>query len=148
MQNLSTTHLEDIREHHDLFIPAGHAKTSFIDTRDIGEVAAVCLTDSTYINQELELTGPEALTYDEIARDMSHILGVSISYSKPSLLNFRQVMIKRGIPKDYVNVMVMLYLITQLGNAKTVTNTVEKVLNHPPRSIQEFISDYRNDFLL
>ena len=148
MQNLSTTHLEDIRKHHDLFIPAGHAKTSFIDTRDIGETAAVCLTESKYINQELELTGPEALTYDEIAKDMSHILEVKISYSKPSLFKFRRVMIKRGIPKDYVNVMVMLYLITQLGNAKKVTKTVEKVLKRPPRSIQEFISDYRNDFIV
>ncbi|MGM0123257.1 hypothetical protein IGI37_000623 [Enterococcus sp. AZ194] len=107
MQNLSTTHLEDIRKHLNLFIPAGHAKTNFIDTRDIGEVAAVCLTDPKYLNQELELTDPEALTYDEIAKDMSHILGVRISYSKPSLLKFRRVMIKRGIPKDYVNVMVM-----------------------------------------
>lgn len=148
MQNLSTTHLEDIRTRHDLFIPAGHAKTSFIDTRDIGEVAAICLTDSKYLNQELELTGPEALTYDEIAKDMSNFLGVKISYSKPSLLKFRRIMIKRGIPKDYVNVMVMLYLITQLGNAKKVTDTVEKILKHPPRNFQDFISNYRNDFIL
>ncbi|WP_086347593.1 NmrA family NAD(P)-binding protein [Candidatus Enterococcus clewellii] len=146
MQNLTTTHLEDIKIQHDLFIPAGHAKTSFIDTRDIGEVAAVCLTDSNYINQELELTGPEALTYNEIAKDMSNILGVEITYSKPGLLKFRRVMIKRGIPKEYVNVMVMLYLITQLGNAKKVTNTVEKVLKHSPRNIKEFINDYKNDF--
>lgn len=148
MQNLSTTHLEDIREHRDLFIPAGHAKTSFIDTKDIGSVAAVCLTDPQYINKELELTGPKALTYNEIAKDMSRILGVTITYSKPSLLKFRQAMIKRGNSRGYVNVMVMLYLITQLGNAKKVTDTVEKILHHPPRTIQEFINDHRNDFII
>ncbi|WP_321383905.1 NmrA family NAD(P)-binding protein [uncultured Enterococcus sp.] len=147
MQNLIATHLEDIKSHHDLFIPAGHAKTSFIDTRDIGDVAAVCLTDSQYLNQELELTGAKALTYDEIAKAMSTILVTEITYSKPSLLKFRRIMIKRGIPKDYVNVMVMLYLITQLGNAKKVTNTVEKVLKHSPRSIQDFINDHRIDFI-
>lgn len=109
MQNLNTTHQENIRVNHDLFILAGHSKTSFIDTRDIGEVASVCLTDSKYLNQELEITGPEALTYEEIAREMSTILGTTISYSQPSLLKFRRVMIERGFSKDYVNVMVMLY---------------------------------------
>jgi uncharacterized protein YbjT (DUF2867 family) len=37
MQNLSTTHRDDIREHGDIFVPAGHGRTSFIDTRDIAE---------------------------------------------------------------------------------------------------------------
>ncbi len=55
MQNLNTTHQKDIKENHDLFIPAGKSKTSFIDTRDIGEVAVTCLTDGHYLNQELRL---------------------------------------------------------------------------------------------
>ncbi|MGL9730375.1 SDR family oxidoreductase [Enterococcus sp. DIV0756] len=146
MQNLNTTHQEDIRVNHDLFIPAGRSKTSFIDTRDIGEVAAVCLTDPTYLNRELEITGPEALTYEEIAKEMSTILGTTISYSQPSLLKFRRVMIERGIPKDYVNVMVMLYLITQMGNAKKVTTDLEKVLKRSPRTIQDYIRDYQEYF--
>lgn len=147
MQNLNTTHQNDIKNNHDLFIPAGHSKTSFIDTRDIGEVAAVCLTNSAYLNQELELTGARALTYDEIAEVMTTILDTKITYSKPTLFNFRRVMIQRGIPKDYVNVMVMLYLITQLGNAKKVTNTIEQVLHRPPRTIQEYVRDYKHDFI-
>lgn len=147
MQNLSSTHQYDIQVNHDLFIPAGHAKTSFIDTRDIADVAAVCLTDAQYVNQKLDITGPAALTYDEIATIMTQILNTPITYSRPSLLKFRHVMRKRGLPKDFVNVMVMLYLITQLGNAKTVNDTVQRVLNRAPRDIQTFISDYRDDFL-
>ncbi|WP_206538186.1 SDR family oxidoreductase [Listeria riparia] len=46
MQNLNTTHQEDIQKHDDLFIPAGKARTSFIDTRDIGEIAAICLMNT------------------------------------------------------------------------------------------------------
>jgi len=45
MQNLNTTHLADIREYDDLFIPAGGGKTSFIDVRDIGAVAARILME-------------------------------------------------------------------------------------------------------
>lgn len=57
------------------------------------------------------------------------------------------MLIQRGIPKDYVHVMVMLYLITQLGNAKKVTITIEQVLHPPPRTIQEYVRDYKNDFI-
>jgi len=146
MQNLNTTHREDIQKNHDLFIPAGNARTSFIDTRDIGEVAGIALLNDKYLNQKLNITGPAALSYQEIAKIMTKILGTQITYSKPSLLKFRKIMLKRGIKKDFVNVMVMLYLITQLGNAKEVTDTVAKVLGHAPRTIQNYIYDYQDYF--
>lgn len=146
MQNLNTTHQLDIKEHHDLFIPAGNSKTSFIDTRDIGAVAAVCLQTEQYIGTELEITGAKALDYREIGQIMSRVLGTTITYSKPSLLHFRKAMLARGIKKEYVNVMVMLYLITQLGNAKSVTNTVEQVLGRPPIAFEQYVRDYRAYF--
>lgn len=147
MQNLNTTHQVDIRDHHDLFIPAGNSRTSFIDTRDIGEIAGIALLNPQYLNQKLDVTGPAALTYREIATIMTEVLGVEITYSKPSLLKFRHAMLKRGIKKDYVNVMVMLYLITQLGLAKQVNDEAEKILQRPPRDFKTYVEDYRADFL-
>lgn len=146
MQNLNTTHQFDIKKHHDLFIPAGNSRTSFIDTRDIGEIAGITLLDNQYLNQKLNITGPMALSYQEIAQIMTKVLGTPITYSQPSLWKFRKTMLRRGMKKDFVNVMVMLYLITQLGNAKEVTDTAEKVLGHQPRTIKNYIQDYREDF--
>lgn len=147
MQNLNTTHVADIRDHHELYISAGNSRTSFIDTRDIAAVSAKCLLSNDYINKELEITGEKAWTYNEIAAIMTNVLGKTISYSKPSLLGFRRTMLQRGIKKDYVNVMVMLYLITQLGNAKKVTATVEQVLGRKATSFEEYVRDYQQDFL-
>ncbi len=146
MQNLNTTHCYDIQKNHDLFIPAGHAKTSFIDTRDVGEVAGACLTREQYLNQSLDVTGPEALTYSQVAAKMTAILGRPITYSQPGLFKFRRTMIKRGMNKKFVNVMVMLYLITQLGNADQVNDTAAQVLGRPPRDLDTFIEDYQDDF--
>lgn len=147
MQNLNTTHRHDIVAHHDLFVPAGRARTSFIDTRDIGAVAATVLCDPQYIGQKLAITGDQALTYAEVAKTMTAELGVPITYSRPSLLHFRHTMIARGLPKNYVNVMVMLYLITQMGNAKEVTTTLPKVLGRPAITFAQYVRDYRRDFL-
>lgn len=41
MQNLTTTYRSDIRDHDEIFLPAGHSRTAFIDARDIGRVAAI-----------------------------------------------------------------------------------------------------------
>lgn len=147
MQNLNTTHLEDIKKSHDLFIPAGNSRTSFIDTRDIAETAGIVLLNDQYLNQKLNITGPVALSYFEIANIMTQILDTKITYSKPSLLKFRKAMLKRGTKKEFVNVMVMLYLITQLGNAKEVTNTLSKVLGHSPRTIEDYVKDYQDAFI-
>lgn len=147
MQNLSTTHLEDIQKNHDLFVPAGNSKTSFIDTRDIGAVGAECLLNRQYLNQELEITGAQALTYGEASQIMTEELQTPITYSKPSLFKFRKTMLRRGMKKDYVNVMVMLYLITQLGNAKKVTYTVQELLSREPISFAKFVEDYKKVFL-
>lgn len=147
MQNLSTTHCADIRDHHDLFIPAGRSKTSFIDTADIAAVAAVVLREARYLNTALTLTGPAALTYTEVARIMTTTLGVPITYSRPSLRTFRRTMLRRGEPKDFVNVEVMLYLITQLGNAKQTTSTVADVLGRPAHDLAQFVAAHRQAFL-
>ncbi|HIY93451.1 NmrA family NAD(P)-binding protein [Companilactobacillus sp. HBUAS56275] len=147
MQNLNTTHCEDIVKNHDLFIPAGRSRTSFIDTRDIAEVAGIVLLNDKYLHQKLNITGPAALNYYEIAEVMTKVLGTKITYSKPSLLKFRKTMLQRGLPKNFVNVMVMLYLITQLGNAKTVTNETAKILGHAPRTITNYVKDYQDYFV-
>jgi uncharacterized protein YbjT (DUF2867 family) len=41
MQNLNTVHRSEIRDRNEIFLPVGSAKTSFLDVRDIGSVAAV-----------------------------------------------------------------------------------------------------------
>ena len=51
MQNLSTTHAQDIKERNDLFIPSGKARISFIDTRDIGEIIGRCLVEKGHENK-------------------------------------------------------------------------------------------------
>ncbi|GAF40592.1 predicted nucleoside-diphosphate-sugar epimerase [Agrilactobacillus composti DSM 18527 = JCM 14202] len=147
MQNLSSTHLKDIQQHHDLFIPGGQAKTSFIDTRDIGAVAAAALTQPKYMGQKIDITGPAALTYDQVAAIMTRILGEKITYSQPSLLKFRRTVIQRGTPKAFANVMTMLYFITQMGNANEVNGNVVAILGREPIKFETFVQDYRGVFL-
>ncbi|WP_229366021.1 SDR family oxidoreductase [Fibrisoma montanum] len=90
MQNLSTTHRDEIRLRNEIFVPAGNGQTSFVDVRDIGAVAALVLTSNgdEHLNKGYELTGSEALTYGEVAELLTKVLGRAITYRNPSVPRF------------------------------------------------------------
>ncbi|WP_096153967.1 MULTISPECIES: SDR family oxidoreductase [Bacillus] len=144
MQNLNTTHLEDIALRNELYMPVGKAKTSFIDTRDIADVAAVCLTENGHCNNAYTLTGAKALDYHEIAEILSKTLGRKIEYKNPSILVFRKTLIHRGIKKEFANIMTMLYVITRFGSAKKITDDVKKILKREPISFEQYAIDFQN----
>jgi uncharacterized protein YbjT (DUF2867 family) len=143
MQNLHTAHRLDIQKYNDIFIPAGNAKVSFIDTRDIGEAAACILTEpDKHQNRGYSLTGPDALTYEQASHLFTKVLGRTVTYSKPSMNKFRKEMIARGLPKGFVNVMAILYLTTRFGMAKKVTQNFEFLLGRKPTSLEQYIRDH------
>ena len=53
---------------------------------DVAKVAVAILKDSDkWANQTLYMTGPEALTLSEMAEQLSHLLGKTISYVEESV---------------------------------------------------------------
>ncbi|OLS40042.1 SDR family oxidoreductase [Bacillus sp. MRMR6] len=146
MQNLNTTHRDDILLRDEIFLPVGKAKTSFIDTRDIAEIAAICLTEEIHKNKAYTLTGSEAITYYEVASTMSEVLNRRITYTNPSVLEFRMTLIKRGTPKEFANVMTLLYLMTKLGTARHTTQEAEKILKRKPITFKQYIEDHKQYF--
>ena len=142
MQNLSTTHRQDIVEHNDIFVPAGKGKTAFIDVRDIAAVAAKALTEPGHENQVYPLTGSEALNYYQTAQIFSQVLERPITYSSPTPWRFAWRMWRRGNPLSYVGVVSAIYMTTRFGMAEGVTPDAAKLLGRPPRSMRQFIEDH------
>lgn len=143
MQNLNTTHRKEIREHSEIFVPVGRAKTSFIDVRDIGAVAAVTLTQEEHAGMNYDLTGSEGLDYWETAQIMSEVLGRRITYRNPNPLHFLIETVRRGMPFQYALVMTGLYLSTRLGMAELVTNEVKRLTGCTPITFRQYVQDYR-----
>ncbi len=143
MQNLNTTHRQDIAENDEIFIPAGKSRTAFIDVRDLGAIAARVLTEPGHSNKAYILTGSEALNYHEVAQAFTEQLGRPIRYPNPSVLSFVWRMWRRGNKLQQVIVMAFLYTITRMGQAKEVSPEAEQLLGRPPHSLAEYVRDYR-----
>ena len=147
MQNLSTTHRKEIKERNEIFVPVGKAKTSFIDARDIGAVAAVALTQDGHANKNYDLTGSEALDYWQAAKILSDVLGRKIQYKNPNPVYFLIETMRRGTPFMFALVMMGLYTSTRFGMAEPITNEVEKLTGRKPISFKEFANDYKENWM-
>jgi len=143
MQNLSTTHRAEIRDGGEIFVPAGDGRTSFIDARDVAAVAGHVLTTDGHAHAAYALTGAEALTYAEVARILTDVLGRPIRYRDPSVLDF----VRRHLgerPLGFVLVMAGIYLTARFGLAAWRTPDVQRLLGRPPTSFRQFVEDYRS----
>ncbi|MGI8314344.1 SDR family oxidoreductase [Halobacillus mangrovi] len=148
MQNLTDFLGNEIKERQRIFIPAGKGKTSFVDTRDLAEVAAEVFQNPTnHRNQKYVVTGDHALDFYEVAEQMTEVLRVNISYDNPSVKEFRKYMIKKGIQEDFVKVVIGIHFPTKLGLARGISHDYEKLTNKKPIRMKTFIADNKDRWL-
>ena len=147
MQNLNTTHRKEIKERNEIFVPVGNAKTSFIDARDIGAVAALALTEDGHAGKNYDLTGGQALDYREATRIMSQVLERKIVYRNPNPFSFLIETVRRGTPSSFALVLLGLYTSTRFGMAKNVTLEVEHLTGRKPIAFRQYVIDYRDNWL-
>lgn len=149
MQNISGVHSVEIVKLNQIFVPAGKSKTSFIDAADIGLAIATVLHDAkAHKNSTFTITGPEALTYDQVAEVLTKVTGRKITYARPSYLKYRNYYLKnRKLDKNYVNVTVALYFMTRMGTAKAVTDEFYLLTGKRPRTFEAFAREHKEIFI-
>ena len=141
MQNLSTTHREEIREGR-LAVPAGNGKTSFVDARDVAAVAVRAIQNES--TGAYDLTGPTAVDYETVCHLLSSVLDHDVEYTDPSIPRFLVSRYRRDRDLAKVGVMGAIYTTVRLGLADRVTDHVRSVLDRPPTDLLTFIRDNRS----
>jgi uncharacterized protein YbjT (DUF2867 family) len=141
-----TTHAVDIAKHDEIFVPAGRGVTSFIDSRDVAELAVKVMRDpSAHRNEAYVLTGPEKLDFYQTADIFSDVLGRRISYPNPSLFAFWRRVGPR-VSWDTLAFMSIVYSLTRFGKNAPMTDTLPRLLGRPARTMRQFVEDYRDRF--
>ncbi len=142
MQNFTTTLRDELVQKKQIFLPAGNAKFTLIDVRDIGVVAAKVLTNSIlHTNKSYELTNKEKLTFAEMAAKLSSILGVKIQFKSPNLIRFFLTKRKEKMPVMLILVMIMLHYFPRFQKEPSITDWVEKITGREPITFAQFIKD-------
>ncbi len=147
MDNFHTFWLAPIQAAGIIPVPAGEAKSAFIDARDIAASAFAALTSDRFDNQAFSLSGPEALTYKEAAAILSRHAGRKIEYQHVEDQAFIASLIQAGMPRDYSEFLTSLFGFVRQGYASTVTDSVKTLTGKEPISLEEYASRNAGFFL-
>ena len=128
------------------FAPAGDARVSIVDVRDIAAVAAAVLTRSGHEGKIYDITGPEALTHSEMAAQLSASLGREITFTDVPEAAMRDALLVLGVPAWQADGLIEDYAHYRRGEASEISTAVQDVTGGRPRSFEEFAHDYRGAF--
>jgi Predicted nucleoside-diphosphate-sugar epimerases len=123
--------------------PLKNASQSTVDIRDISAVAAKVFTNSGHEGKTYVITGPEALTFQQVADKLSSVLGRKIQYVDVPISAAADGMRKSGMPDWNVHAVSELLAYFATGAVATVTDTVPRLLGRPATSFEQFVKDHR-----
>ena len=152
MQNFVTQFGHTIRTQNAFYIPAGDAKMSFIDARDIATITVGILTNNNHgasqqhDNKTYNITGQDALSYSQVANILSNEVGKKISYIDISEDDARKGMKQIGVDNWSIDIMLELFKIIRAGYGSETTNVVERITGRKPIPFAQFARDYAEAF--
>ena len=129
-----------------LFAPAGAAEISYVDPRDVAAAAVVALTTEGHEGATYVLTGPEAITYEQIARDLSAATGRTIEYVDVPEAAARQGMLDAGLPAIVADCIIDNFAAQREGSMARTTDAVSRLIGRKPGRFAEFARDHASLF--
>jgi uncharacterized protein YbjT (DUF2867 family) len=152
MQNFVTFYSNFIKTQGAFYVPAGDAKASFVDVRDIAAVAVQALSGSStngtgnHTQNAYDITGGEALSYGQAAEILSKEIGKKVNYVNISDQDASKGMKDMGVDEWTINSMVELFGITRAGYLSEISPAVEQVTSNKPITFSQFARDYAGAF--
>jgi len=132
-----------IREQKKFFLPMGQGKTVMIDCRDIGAVTAEVLAGEGHENQSYEITGPEMLSFADVADRISEALGEKIEYVDMPADAYREMLSRFLTQEWHLNAVCDLFREVREGATPFhITDTVEQLIGRKPTSLTQFVKDH------
>ena len=129
-----------------IFAAAGDARISAVDVRDLADVAVSALTTAQHDNKIYALTGLDALTFAEMAHQLSRAIGRTITFVDVPPASMRAALADLGFPAWQADGLLEELALYRRDEAAGVEPGVRDALSRPPRAFAEFARDYAPRF--
>lgn len=137
---------DSIKHQSQFFLPVGEAKQSLVDIRDIADATVKILTEPGHDHKIYDLTGPESLSFHDVAAILTQVLNKKISYVPISGEDAKAAMLQAGMPEWDAHVLTEIQLLFATGRYATPEPDLETLLGHRPRIFERFVQDFREQF--
>jgi uncharacterized protein YbjT (DUF2867 family) len=124
-----------------IYTAAADGLVAMVDARDAAAVAVTALTKDGHRGRTYTLTGPEALSFDEVANTLSRETGRSTRHVHVSPDKVRAALEGFGVAAWFADDMAKLHGMLADGYEDLVTNDVRAVTGSPPRDLAQFVRD-------
>lgn len=131
-----------LRDRGGLGLPAGDARVSFVDVRDIADVAAAALLEEGHAGRVYEVTGPQSLTHAEALALFGAAAQRELTYEPLSPDRFAEQMRAAGLSDRSVTWQQGLFEIMRDGANAPATDVVQRVTGHPARSLAQYAAEH------
>lgn len=141
MQNFSEQqHLVPIRDEGAIYTATENGRIGFIDAEDIAAVAVEALSQPEFTSGDIMLTGPAALSYDDVAETLSDALARSVKHHHLSVAELAARHVQSGLPEAYADTLASMDAGIAAGSEDRVTKAVERITGRPPHSLADFVA--------
>lgn len=123
--------------------PAGEGRAAFVSRDDVADVAAAVLAaPGGHAGRTYDVTGPAALSLAEAAAILSEAAGREVAYERETLERARESRRPSGAPDWEIEGWVTSYAAIADGSLERVSDTVERIAGHAPRSLAAVLREH------
>ncbi|MBT1705773.1 SDR family oxidoreductase [Chryseosolibacter indicus] len=119
--------------------PAGEGKIAFVRRTELAAATAALLVSEGHENKEYTLTGAEAYSFYDVARELSELAGRPITFKSSELAPYVAEKVAAGFPEVVANFFAQWGAATQHGMLAEAHDTVERLLGRKPTSLREYL---------
>ncbi|CCH01099.1 NmrA family protein [Fibrella aestuarina BUZ 2] len=119
--------------------PAGEGKIAFIKRSELAAATATLLTTDGHDNRSYTLTGSEAYSFHDIARELSALAGRPIVYKSIEPAPYIAQKVAAGFPEVVANFFAQWGDAAKHGMLAGTHDTVERLLGRKPTSLREYL---------
>ncbi|HEX6685483.1 MAG TPA: SDR family oxidoreductase [Candidatus Limnocylindrales bacterium] len=120
--------------------PAADGRVAVVAQDDIADAAVAVLTrPAGHTGRTYSLTGPQALTFDEIAEILSGTTGRTVTYHAETIEEAYRSRIPYGAPDWQVDAWVSTYTAIAKGEMAGVTDDVPALTGHPATTLVDLL---------
>ncbi len=136
-------YLSDALETGLLRAPAGEGRVTYVTCDDIARSAATVLADGSHAGLTCDLTGPEALSFTEIAGILSDVYGKPVAYQEITPEELRTDCQELGLPDYAIDGAVGMMAAVVMGRFANVSSAVEDITGRPPQAFAEWLAAHK-----
>ena len=140
---------------------AGLGRGAFVTRDDLADVAVAVLTQSGHEGRTYDVTGPEALSYAEVADQLSLVSGREVSYQAVTPHDARTMrmisgldkfeaeriaLTGRGLSEYEVEIWISHFMQIATGELSIVSDTVPRLTGRKAQTLADYLHNYPESY--